>query len=65
MVESHLLMVHRENAEIIVNLDNVSNLQGVGVKSRLSVFFFGGGGEHLWHMEFPRLGVKSELQLPA
>ena len=20
---------------------------------------------HLWHMEFPRLGVKSELQLPT
>ena len=22
-------------------------------------------GMHLWHMEVPRLGVKSELQLPA
>ena len=22
-------------------------------------------GLHLWHMEVPRLGVKSELQLPA
>ena len=22
-------------------------------------------GVHPWHMEFPRLGVKSELQLPA
>ena len=22
-------------------------------------------GSHLWHMEVPRLGVKSELQLPA
>ena len=22
-------------------------------------------GPHLWHMEFPRLGVKLELQLPA
>ena len=22
-------------------------------------------GPHLWHMEIPRLGVESELQLPA
>ena len=22
-------------------------------------------GQHLWHMEVPRLGVRSELQLPA
>ena len=33
-------------------------------------FFFGGGvfcllGRHLWHMEVPRPGVKSELQLSA
>ena len=29
-------------------------------------FFAGrGGGAHVWHMEIPRLGVKSELQLPA
>ena len=27
--------------------------------------FGGGGGTHLQHMEVPRLGVKSELQLPA
>ena len=26
-------------------------------------FFF--VGPHLWHMEVPRLGVESELQLPA
>ena len=26
---------------------------------------FWGGGAHLWHMEFPRLGFKSELWLPA
>ena len=24
-----------------------------------------GGGAHMWHMEVPRLGVESELQLPA
>ena len=29
----------------------------------LSFFFF--LGLHLWHMEVPRLRVKSELQLPA
>ena len=28
-------------------------------------FFFGFLWSHLWHMEVPRLGVKSELQLPA
>ena len=29
----------------------------------MSFFFF--LGPHLWHMEVPRLGVQSELQLPA
>ena len=28
-------------------------------------FFFCFLGLHLWYMEVPRLGVKSELQLPA
>ena len=28
-------------------------------------FFFFLLGPHLWHMEVPRLGAKSELQLPA
>jgi len=28
-------------------------------------FFFGFLGPHLWHMEIPRIGVKSELQLPS
>ena len=28
-------------------------------------FFFFFLGPHLWHMEIPRLGVKSELQLPT
>ena len=27
--------------------------------------FFAILGSHLWHMEFPRLGVKLEQQLPA
>ena len=29
------------------------------------LIFFSFLGVHLWHMEVPRLGVKSELQLPA
>ena len=29
------------------------------------LFFFFFLGPHLWHMKVPRLGVKSELQLPA
>ena len=28
-------------------------------------FFFCFSGPNLWHMEAPKLGVKSELQLPA
>ena len=28
-------------------------------------FFFVFLGLHLWHMDIPTLGVKSELQLPA
>ena len=31
----------------------------------LLFFFFGFLGPHLWHMDVPRLGVKSELLLPA
>ena len=30
-----------------------------------SFFFFFFKGPHLWHMDVSRLGVKSELQLPA
>ena len=30
-----------------------------------SFFFFGSMGPYVWHMEVPRLGVESELQLPA
>jgi len=30
----------------------------------LSFFLFVFLGSHQWHMEVPRLGVKSELQLP-
>ena len=31
----------------------------------LFFFFFFFLGPHLWHMEVPRVGVESELQLPA
>ena len=31
----------------------------------LLLFFFGFLEPHLWHMEVPKLGVESELQLPA
>ena len=31
----------------------------------LVFFFFGFLGLHPWHMEVPRLGVESELHLPA
>ena len=33
--------------------------------SRSLIILFWFLGLHLWHMEVPRLGVKSELQLPA
>ena len=33
--------------------------------SLLFFIFFGFLGPHLWYMEVPRLGVESELQLPA
>ena len=29
------------------------------------LFYFISLGPHLWHMEVPRLGIKSKLQLPA
>ena len=32
---------------------------------RFAAFFFCILGPHLWHMEDPRLGIKSELQLPT
>ena len=31
----------------------------------LTMHFLGGGGPYSRHMEVPRLGIKSELQLPA
>ena len=37
----------------------------VPLPSLLLFFFFVFTGLHPWHMEVPRLGVKSELQLPA
>ena len=36
-----------------------------GLERTLPFFFFFFLGPHLWHMEVPRLGVKSELQLLA
>ena len=33
--------------------------------TQLSVFLFCFLGPHPWHVEVPRLGVESELQLPA
>ena len=31
----------------------------------MDIELFLGGGAHLWHMEVPRLGVESKVQLPA
>ena len=36
-----------------------------GVLNQQSFFFFCVLGPHLWHMEVPRLGIESELQLLA
>ena len=45
-----------------------SLISEIAFSSRTSVevfFFFFFLGPHLWHMEVPRLGVKSELQVLA
>ena len=34
-----------------------------GLMDEFSFYLF--IGPHLWHMEVPRLGIESELQLPA
>ena len=38
-------------------------LQNISILKFLFCFFF--LGLHMWHMEVPKLGVESELQLPA
>ena len=45
-----------------------SDIRVASYSNLVFFFLFGGGGSlgpHLWHMEVPRLGVESELQLPA
>ena len=42
----------------------LEHLSGLGTKHE-RIFFCGEGGPHPWHMEVPRLGVKSEPQLLA
>ena len=41
--------------------------QSIVKEDKVFLFFGGGGclGPHPWHMEVPRLGAESELQLPA
>ena len=40
-------------------------LHGISSSTLLLSFIFIFSGLHLWHMEVPKLGVKSELQLPT
>ena len=50
---------------IIVNLIFKSTYSLGFLLHYLQIFFFGFSGPHLWHIEVPRLGVRSELHLLA
>ena len=53
-----------KNINQLINKDFSSEIEAIF--SFLSLFFFFFFlGLHPWHMEIPRLGVKSELQLPT
>ena len=43
----------------------VRDLEAVVFLFYFYLFIFGFLGPHLWHMEVPRLGVESKLQLPS
>ena len=53
----------RHNSNLNHSLDNAGSLTCCATRKLHTFFFF--LRWHLWHMEVPRLGVKSELQLPA
>ena len=53
-------LVSSEDTERVIDLNWSWGSQG---DSNYYFFFF--LGPHLWHMEVPGLGVRSELQLPA
>ena len=54
--------LQREHPTLIYFLYPGVNMQSTQSKSLSFLVFL---GPHLWHMEVPELGVKSELQLPA
>ena len=60
---SDKLSVQSYNKTLLSMIKAYFDVKLVGIKFCFVLFCF--LGLHLWHMEVPRPGVKSELQLPA
>ena len=62
------MLCNRQNAELDMRLQFSStkaDIEEICENVTILFFFFFFLGPHLWHMEIPRLGVESELQLLA
>ena len=53
------------NIILLYSYTYVNLITDMVILKLMFLFFFFWGGAPLWHMEFPRLGVESELQLLA
>ena len=57
-------MFQKKSMEDYIHLQTVKAVSSLKVQWK-SPFFLGSTPGHMGHMEIPKLGVKSELQLPA
>ena len=58
------LCILKRLLDIILAMETKMKVLGISGKVFCFLFFFHVLGLYLWHMEIPRLGVESELQLP-
>ena len=55
-----------EDINLIMLVLQIESFYGsTALRKKIHFFFFNFFGPHLWHTEVPRLGIKSELRLPA
>ena len=59
------LCILKRLLDIILAMETKMKVLGISGKVFCFLFFFHVLGLYLWHMEIPRLGVESELHLPA
>ena len=60
-----VITIANNDIDLVIRLALGVGWMGVPGTLSFSFSFLSFLGLHLWHVEFPRLGVKSELQLPA